>query len=204
MVFAWGILAPLAVIVARYFKILPGQDWPQKLDNQLWWHSHRMAHTCVLGLSILGLVLVLPLQISELSLHGALGCGVLVALVLQVALGVFRGSKGGPTASAPDGSLRGDHYDMTPRRRWFETLHKAIGYSVLVLAGVTILYGLVLANGPNWMSILIVLWWFLLGLGCIFFQRKGMATPSYLAIWGPDQIHPGNTEETGKPKTGTL
>ena len=28
-----GVLLPLAVLVARYFKILPGQDWPRELDR---------------------------------------------------------------------------------------------------------------------------------------------------------------------------
>ena len=26
MVLGWGILAPLAVIIARFFKVMPGQD----------------------------------------------------------------------------------------------------------------------------------------------------------------------------------
>ena len=32
MVLGWGVIAPLAVILARFFKILPGQDWPRALD----------------------------------------------------------------------------------------------------------------------------------------------------------------------------
>jgi hypothetical protein len=192
MVLAWGVLAPLSVIIARYFKVMPGQDWPHALDNQIWWRCHWIGQVIVLGLSIIGLILVLPLQIVELSTHGILGCLVLVALAIQVALGLLRGSKGGPTATAPDGSLRGDHYDMTPRRRWFEVLHKAIGYSVLVLAGVTILYGLIQVNGVNWIWVLIVLWWLCLGAVCVVFQRKKMAVGSYQAIWGEDPKHPGN------------
>lgn len=192
MVLAWGILAPLAVIVARYFKILPGQDWPRQLDNKIWWHLHWAGQTLVLGLSVFGLVLVLPLQISQLSLHGILGCSVLVLLALQVALGVFRGSKGGPTALAPDGSLHGDHYDMTRRRKWFETLHKTMGYSVLIVAGVTIIVGLFFANGPKWMLLVLLLWWLGLGACSVVLQRKGMAMGSYQAIWGTDPAHPGN------------
>jgi hypothetical protein len=33
MVLAWAVLAPLAVVIARYFKVLPGQDWPRELDR---------------------------------------------------------------------------------------------------------------------------------------------------------------------------
>ena len=45
---------------------------------------------------------------------------VLIGVAFQNALGVFGGNKGGQTALAPDGSRRGDRYDMTVRRRWFE------------------------------------------------------------------------------------
>lgn len=192
MVLAWGFLAPIAVIAARYFKVMPGQDWPRELDNQTWWRSHWIGQMIVLGLSIIGLVLVLPLQFSTPDVHGVLGCVVLIALVLQVALGVFRGSKGGPTARGPDGSLRGDHYDMTARRRWFEAVHKTIGYSVLALAGITILLGLHRANAPIWMWLLIVTWWFCLMIVSALCQRNGMAMGSYQAIWGNDPKHPGN------------
>lgn len=98
MVLAWGILAPLAVIAARYFKVLPGQDWPRELDNQAWWRAHWIGQMLVLGLSVCGLILVLPPEFAEPSWHGLLGGGVLISLALQITLGVFRGSKGGPTA----------------------------------------------------------------------------------------------------------
>ena len=35
MVLAWGILAPLAVMIARFFKVLPSQNWPGELDNPI-------------------------------------------------------------------------------------------------------------------------------------------------------------------------
>ncbi|MFL4472125.1 cytochrome b561 domain-containing protein [Tateyamaria armeniaca] len=196
MVLAWGILAPLAVVFARYFKVMPGQDWPRELDNQTWWRAHWIGQMVVMGLSVTALVLVLPLQWAEPNVHGILGLVVLVALVIQVLLGLFRGSKGGPTARADDGTLSGDHYDMTPRRRAFETLHKSIGYGVLVLGAVTIIYGLLHANGPNWMWIVLVLWWAGLVACSVIFERRGMAVPSYQAIWGDDPAHPGNTADT--------
>jgi hypothetical protein len=40
MTLAWGILVPLGIIIARYCKISPKQDWPQQLDNHLWWNTH--------------------------------------------------------------------------------------------------------------------------------------------------------------------
>ncbi|MEM6373716.1 MAG: cytochrome b561 domain-containing protein [Pseudomonadota bacterium] len=192
MVLAWGVLAPLAVVFARYFKVMPGQNWPHELDNQTWWRAHWIGQMVVMGLSVTALVLVLPLQFSEPTVHGVLGCAVLVALFVQVLLGILRGSKGGPTARAADGSLSGDHYDMTPRRKLFEALHKSIGYCVLLLAGVTIIYGLLQANGPNWMWVVLVLWWCLLAGVAFALERAGMAMNSYQAIWGNDPAHPGN------------
>ncbi|MEO0379850.1 MAG: cytochrome b561 domain-containing protein [Pseudomonadota bacterium] len=115
MVLAWGILAPMAVVFARYFKVMPGQDWPRELDNLTWWRAHWIGQVVVLCLSVTALILVLPLEFSVDNLHGLLGCGVLVGLTVQVLLGIFRGSKGGPTDLAKYGSLQGDHYDMTLR-----------------------------------------------------------------------------------------
>ena len=98
MVLSWGVLAPMAVLVARYFKIVPGQDWPRELDNQTWWRSHWMGQSIVVGLSIAGLTLVLPTDFAKMSLHNWLGYLLMIGLLVQVMLGVFRGSKGGPTA----------------------------------------------------------------------------------------------------------
>lgn len=192
MVLAWAVLAPLAVVIARFFKITPGQDWPRRLDNPFWWRSHWIGQVIVLILSILGFLLVLPMNLAELSLHAVLGYLMLTALIAQVLLGLFRGSKGGPTAPAKDGSLRGDHYDMTPWRRMFEALHKTLGYGLLGLGAMTILLGLWKANAPMWMWLALVVWW--AGLIALFLrlQRNGLAVDTYQAIWGDDLDHPGN------------
>ena len=42
MVLAWAVLLPVGVLVARFFKVMPGQDWPLRLDNKSWWHAHRL------------------------------------------------------------------------------------------------------------------------------------------------------------------
>src|SRR4051812_26748622 len=41
MVLAWAVLLPLGVMVARFFKVMPRQDWPDRLDHKGWWHAHR-------------------------------------------------------------------------------------------------------------------------------------------------------------------
>ncbi|WP_299546347.1 cytochrome b561 domain-containing protein [uncultured Tateyamaria sp.] len=188
MVLAWGVLAPLAVIIARFFKVMPGQDWPREVDNLVWWRSHWMGQSLVVGLSIFGVALVLPSDLASMTLHNWLGYAVLVGAGAQVILGVFRGSKGGPT----DTQMRGHHYDMTPWRRMFEALHKMIGYGVILLAVVTILLGLWKANGPVWMWLVLGVWWTLLVVLFVSMQRRGMAIDTYQAIWGTDPAHPGN------------
>lgn len=191
MVLGWGIVAPLSVLVARFFKIMPGQNWPVVLDSKVWWRSHWMGQSFVFCLTILGLYLVLPSDFSKMSFHGWLGYSVVTALVLQVLLGVFRGSKGGPNEVGRD-SPRGHHYDMTRWRRAFEALHKTLGYSVLALAAIAITFGLWKANAPNWMWVCLGLWWCVLLIGFFAMQRRGMAIDTYQAIWGSDPEHPGN------------
>lgn len=40
MVVAWGVLLPLGILIARFFKVTPRQRWPAELDNKFWWYSH--------------------------------------------------------------------------------------------------------------------------------------------------------------------
>lgn len=194
MLLAWGGLAPLAVLVARYFKVLPRQDWPRELDNQLWWRWHWMGQGLVVLLSLFGLGLILGVAKTG-GPHGRLGYALLGLMGLQILLGIFRGTKGGPTAPAKDGSLRGDHYDMTPWRVVFEWSHKLIGYAALALAAVVILAGLWQANAPRWMWSVVLLWWAFLIIAAAILQARGCAIDTYQAIWGPDAKHPGNRRE---------
>ena len=118
------------------------------------------------------------------------GYGVLMAMLVQVLVAVLRGTKGGPTSPGPDGSLRGDHYDMTRRRLLFETVHKTLGHALLVAAALCILLGLWTANAPRWMWAVTALWWAALILAAIVFHRTLGAIDTYQAIWGPDPTHP--------------
>lgn len=191
MVLAWGCFAPLAVIIARFCKRLPGQDWPRELDSQLWWRSHWMGQCLVLVLTVFGLGLVFQ-SVNAANLHARLGYSVCLLMFIQIAFGIFRGSKGGPTSRASDGSMRGDHYDMTPWRVMFEWVHKTTGYGVLLLASVTILLGMWKANAPVWMWTGLAIWWLILVVAFVILQRRGYAMDTYQAIWGPGTEHPGN------------
>jgi len=192
MVVAWGILAPLAVLVARFFKILPGQNWPRELDSQLWWRSHWIGQVCVTALSVAGLIWVLPINFAEMSLHNWLGCILLSMMIVQVLLGLMRGSKGGPTSLARDGSTRGHHYDMTRWRLAFEHLHKSLGYAAIGVSVAVIFTGLWKSNAPIWMWVALSAWWSVLIILFVMMQRRGMAVDTYQAIWGDGLRHPGN------------
>lgn len=187
MTLAWGILAPLAVLVARYLKVIPGQDYPATLDNRVWWNTHRFGNVAAVLLMFAGVVIILQSPGADsttgtLWLHAWLGWTITSFGAIQVASGFLRGSKGGPRD--PRGP-RGDHYDMTVRRIVFEVIHKGLGYGVLVLGAFTILTGMWQANGPIWMWIVVISWWLVLLAVAWILQRLGMAMNSYRAIWGP-------------------
>ncbi len=190
MFVAWGVLAPMSVLIARFFKVLPTQDWPRQLDSQLWWRTHWVGQSLAVVCSFIALVFVYTLEFQ--SLHARIGYTVLSLAIVQVALGFFRGSKGGPTAPQSNGNLAGDHYDMNLRRRLFELMHKSLGYGLLAMSMAAISVGLWQVNAPRWMCIAITLWWSLLAIAFIMLQRKGFAIDTYQAIWGPDSRHPGN------------
>lgn len=194
MVFAWGVLIPLGVLIARFFKITPKQDWPRVLDNQVWWRSHlRLQYSGgVLMLFGLALILFRPEPSVVGDIHSIAGWVIVVVASTQFVAGWLRGSKGGPTEPAADGSWSGDHYDMTQRRKIFEHFHKSVGYLLIAGAAWTILTGLWTANAPVWMWLALIGWWALLGLVFALFQQRGMAYDTYQAIWGPDRAHPGN------------
>ena len=188
MVLAWGVLLPLGILFARFGKIMPGQDWPRELDNQTWWRAHlglQYGGGCAL---LAGLVVILFHDRAGSTLHGLAGWCVIAVAWLQYLGGWLRGTKGGPT----DETLAGDHFDMTPRRRLFEYVHKSVGYAALLLSWTAILTGLWLANAPMWMWIGLCGWWALLAATFAVLQRRGLAVDTYQAIWGPDASLPGN------------
>lgn len=194
MVFAWGGCVPIGILAARFFKIWPGQSWPEQLDNRIWWHTHRVCQygACVLMVIALGLILAAPRESVLPGPHAWFGWIVLSLALLQISSGVLRGSKGGPDEDGGGRILPGDHYDMTRHRLIFEYIHKFAGYVAVLLSVAAILTGLYQANGPNWMWLTLLLWWSLLLSVFIALQRRGMAIDTYEAIWGPDEQHPGN------------
>lgn len=191
MVLAFAVLMPLGALVARFFKVLPSQDWPRVLDHKAWWHGHRTLQYSAVALMLLGWWLAWGQGSSASALarwHGWAGQAVCATALLQVAGALARGSKGGPT----DSTLRGDHYDMTLWRLTFERVHKSLGWLAVLLAVVVIGMGLVLSDAPRWMALVLAAWWLLLVGAFVQLQRAGRCVDTYQAIWGPDSRHPGN------------
>lgn len=191
MVLSWGILLPLGVLAARFFKVIPGQNWPQVLDHKAWWYAHRALQWSGVVIMLVGMGLVWGHRGSAGQLaqfHTVVGWSVCAIGIFQIVGGLARGSKGGPT----DTSMRGDHYDMTPWRLNFERLHKGLGW-LAVMAGVAVIAsGLQLADAPRWMAVVLALWWLALLMLFVWLQLNGRCIDTYQAIWGPDSGHPGN------------
>lgn len=194
MMIAWGVSVPVGVLAARFFKILPWQDWPRALDSKLWWNTHLVMQYLAALLTLGGIVLVVrgPAAIGSVGAHAVLGWSIVVLACGQVLGGWLRGSKGGPTEPQPDGSFHGDHYSMTPRRLVFEVVHKSGGYLALLVAAGAIVSGLWRVNAPNWMWLSLAVWWLALGAIAAMLQHNGRAFDTYQAIWGPGANHPGN------------
>jgi hypothetical protein len=191
MVLGWGILLPLGALAARYFKITPHQRWPEQLDNKAWWHTHRWLQWAGVGAMTLGAALAWGRGEGAsvaAQVHAWAGWALVVAGWVQVAYGLGRGSKGGPTDVQP----HGDHYEMTAHRLHFERVHKSLGW-LAVLAAVGVLgLGLYVADAPRWMAAALAAWWLLLASLAGHWQRQGRCIDTYQAIWGPDLRHPGN------------
>jgi hypothetical protein len=186
LVLAWSVLIPLGVLVARFYKVTPKQDFPAQLDNPFWWHGHRALQYSGVFLSLIavGLIWRMNAKVSMHDAHQVLGYAIVVLGLLQVAGAHLRGTKGGPTDVAKGLPLAGDHYGMTRRRRIFEWWHKRLGYAALALTLLTTALGLALADAPRWMALVIGVWWLLLGAVFVVLQKRGRALNTYAAIWG--------------------
>ena len=191
MVFAWAFVMPVGAFAARFFKVTPGQDWPRVLDRKGWWRTHFWLQNLGVAAMTLGLALALgqgPMAGGAALAHHLFGWTLVVLGWLQFASGWLRGDKGGPTAPR----LRGDHYDMTPRRVAFEYVHKSLGWVALALVIPTIALGLALADAPRWMALAPRPLDRRLIAAFTRWQRAGRCVDTYQAIWGPDPAHPGN------------
>ena len=191
MVFAWALLVPLGVGIARFFKVTQKQKWPEQLDNKFWWRVHLYGQSIAILITLFSLFLILstsPASSDIAAWHRTMGWIVIVLVMTQGLSGFVRGSKGGPT----DALMRGDHFDMTTRRIVFEYVHKSLGYITLLFASLAIGLGLLTTNAPRWMFASLAAWWLLLILIFSWLQIRGYCIDTYQAIWGHTSDLPGN------------
>ena len=69
MVLAMGLLTPPLIIVARFFKIMPRQDWPRQLDNPFWFTTHRRLGHIVGAIVAIAMAFVLVERGWESPVH---------------------------------------------------------------------------------------------------------------------------------------
>lgn len=100
MVIAWGIFVPVGILLSRFYKVTPGQDWPRVLNNPFWFNTHRAFEygAGVLMLAAVALVLLdnegtAPWR----SFHAAAGWIVVILGWLQLLGSHRRGAMAGPS-----------------------------------------------------------------------------------------------------------
>jgi len=190
MTVAWGFMIPVGVLIARFYKIMPSQNWPVELDNKTWYWTHLGLQQGASVMMAVGIALILldGGGGEAAPVHARIGWIIVTICALQLLSGWLRGSKGGPTDKRPGG----DHYDMSWRRCLFERFHKTIGYSLILISWYTVLLGMWGANAPVWMWTGILVWWGMLIVVFFILQSRGLAIDTYQAIWGPSLDLPGN------------
>ena len=192
MAVAWLVLFPAGAVVARFYKVRPRQDFPNEVDDRFWWDTHRALQTLGAGLAALAVwwaydaLGTVPWQ----DPHVQFGVGTLALLALQMASPLLRGTKGGPTDDFADPAdpltWRGDHYDMTLRRRLFEAWHKRAGYAAMGLALAAIWTGIEAADLESWWNVAVVAAVAVFATLFVRLTRQHRRVDTWLAIWGPD------------------
>jgi hypothetical protein len=201
MVGIWFVLVPLCIITIRFGKPKPtlnGIREKVSIRNKVWWwfSVHKYGLMLAVGLSLAGLAVAMTASRGfSGSLHSIFGISTITLGCLQVVSGWLRGIHGGRnyyTADPNDpATWRGDHYDMTPRRRRFEAYHKTAGYFSIFFAVGAAASGLMQYPMPVLMGVILVIGLVTLVL-CIVLEYKGYRYDGYRAAHGYNPEHPYN------------
>lgn len=203
----WLVVVPAMVFLLRFGKIAPStygipRGTPKTAWPELPWTLHKLVLYAVILLALggAGLAMVLSGGFSG-TLHAWFGTATVVLGTLQGVSAWLRGSHGGrkaPTANPDDRSTwGGDHFDMTPRRRWFEAYHKTGGYFVLfaavgaVVTGLSQFWmpGLAIASGVIGIAAL---------AAAVVLQGRGFHHDTYQSVYGTHPAHPFNRRRYGR------
>ena len=129
------------------------------------------------------------------SVHAVFGITAVGLGCLQVISSWFRGTHGGRyyyTADPDDpATWHGDHFNMTPRRRWFEAFHKNVGYFAGFFAVGAVASGLTQYPMPVLAAVVVATAVVIIVL-CIVLEHQGRRHDSLPAVFGNNPEHPYN------------
>lgn len=203
----WFGYVPFALLLTRFFKPKPrpfglGRNPATGAPYEpLWARFHIWGLYAAMAASLggAGLALLVSDGFSG-TLHSYFGIGTVVFGALQIVAAWQRGSHGGKWGkhSDPDdpATWHGDHYDMTPRRRWFEAYHKTGGYFTLFLATGAVTSGLAQYWLPGIAAafVLVLVGAFLL---VVVFEARQRRYDTYRTVYGNHPDHPWNKAREG-------
>lgn len=203
MISIWFVMVPLCIVTIRFGKPKPtlnGIREEVRLTNAVWWwfSVHKFGLMFAVGLSLVGMAVALYASGGfSGSLHSFFGITTITLGCLQVVSGWFRGKHGGRNyfKAVPDdpSTWRGDHYDMTPRRRKFEAYHKTAGYFVFLFVSGALATGLMQYPMPALAGVILSIM-FVVAVACIVLEYKGFRYDGYRAAHGYNLEHPFNKE----------
>ncbi|MCB2109533.1 MAG: hypothetical protein H6895_03585 [Defluviimonas sp.] len=203
----WFVLVPAAVMFLRFGKIRPStygipRGTPKWAWPELCWSVHKYTLYAALFLALGGAAFAMILSGGfSGTLHACFGLGTLLLGSMQILSAWFRGSHGGRKDPAADPEDRatwgGDHFDMTPRRWWFEAYHKTAGYFALLLAFGAVATGL----SQFWMPGIAIALATVVATGLVLavvLQGRGHNHDTYQSVYGTHPDHPFNRRRFGQ------
>ena len=201
MVLVWMVLVPVAILMLRYHKPKPTfKGLTRKLTRfePTWafFNFHKYGLYYGIGLSVFGFIVAFTVNRGfSGTVHSFFGIATVVLGVLQGISAYKRGGHGGRHYEKNDpnnpATWRGDHYDMTPRRKRFEAYHKTMGYVTMFCAVGAIASGL--TQYPiGWLAWTLAI----LALGFVVWavarEYMGTVYDTYRAAFGTDPEAPYN------------
>lgn len=130
MTAGWGLLLPLGVIIARFFR----QKEPTTGPNAWWFVRHQWLQYTGLACTLAGFAVAIYMKWNTHhfdSTHAKCGLAVMIVGVMQPLNAFIRPKPG------------------APYRAIWSFCHKNLGYGAVLLAIVTIVLGLRIAKAPN-------------------------------------------------------
>ena len=197
----WFVLVPVSILAMRYAKPKPRPYGVPDAAGYFFSRMHIRGLYTAITLTLLGggLAVIVSGGFSG-TLHSYFGVGTLIFGALQIVSAWTRGTHGGKYGhgSDPDdpSTWHGDHFDMTPRRVWFEAYHKTLGYFTLAMAAGAIITGLA-QYWIGYMAVAAVLLFFVFAAICVVSEGLGIRYDTYRSVYGNHPDLPGNRKRSG-------